>query len=57
MAWIQLGLQEYECSREPEEPLRCFDRALALEPKRPPLPSSKEWFISIVAGMNRLSPP
>ena len=32
MAWIQLGLQEYECSHEPEEPLRCFDRALALEP-------------------------
>jgi len=33
MSWIQLGLQEYECSREPEEPLRCFERALALEPK------------------------
>jgi len=32
MSWIQLGLQEYECSREPEEPLRCFERALALEP-------------------------
>ena len=33
MAWIQLGLQEYECSREPDEPLRCFERALALQPK------------------------
>jgi glycosyltransferase involved in cell wall biosynthesis/Tfp pilus assembly protein PilF len=33
MAWIQLGLQEYECSREPSEPLRCFERALILEPK------------------------
>jgi tetratricopeptide (TPR) repeat protein len=33
MAWIQLGLQEYECSRDPEEPLRCFERALSLEPK------------------------
>ena len=33
MAWIQLGLQEYECSREPSEPLRCFERALVLEPK------------------------
>jgi tetratricopeptide (TPR) repeat protein len=33
MAWIQLGLQEYECSREPAEPLRCFERALILEPK------------------------
>ncbi len=32
-AWIQLGLQEYECSREPLEPLRCFERALILEPK------------------------
>ena len=36
MAWIQLGLQEYECSREPLEPLRCFERALALEPKATP---------------------
>jgi len=33
LAWIQLGLQEYECSREPLEPLRCFERALVLEPK------------------------
>jgi tetratricopeptide (TPR) repeat protein len=33
MSWIQLGLQEYECSREPAEALRCFERALALEPK------------------------
>ena len=33
MAWIQLGLQEYECSREPAEALLCFERALALEPK------------------------
>ena len=33
MAWIQLGLQEYECSREPSEPLRCFEHALVLEPK------------------------
>jgi tetratricopeptide (TPR) repeat protein len=36
MAWIQLGLQEYECSREPSEPLRCFERALILEPKATP---------------------
>jgi tetratricopeptide (TPR) repeat protein len=36
MAWIQLGLQEYECSREPSEPLRCFERALTLEPKATP---------------------
>ena len=33
MAWIQLGLQEYECSREPSESLRCFERALGLDPK------------------------
>jgi tetratricopeptide (TPR) repeat protein len=33
MAWIQLGLQEYECSRDPCEPLRCFERALVLQPK------------------------
>jgi len=33
MAWIQLGLQEYECSREAPEALRCFERALILEPK------------------------
>jgi tetratricopeptide (TPR) repeat protein len=33
MAWIQLGLQEYECSRQAPEALRCFERALVLEPK------------------------
>jgi len=31
MAWLQLGLQEYECSRKSKEPFRCFERALALE--------------------------
>ena len=36
MAWTQLGLQEYECSREPSEPLRCFERALALGPRATP---------------------
>jgi len=36
MAWIQLGLQEYECTGEPSEPLRCFERALVLEPKATP---------------------
>jgi glycosyltransferase involved in cell wall biosynthesis len=36
MAWIQLGLQEYECSREASEALRCFERALILEPKATP---------------------
>lgn len=33
MAWVQLGLQEYECSREAPVALRCFERALILEPK------------------------
>ena len=32
MAWLQLGLQEYECSRESAEPMRCLEHALALEP-------------------------
>ena len=36
MAWIQLGLQEYECSQEAPEALRCFERALILEPKATP---------------------
>jgi tetratricopeptide (TPR) repeat protein len=36
MTWIQLGLQEYECSPEPSEPLRCFDHALALQPRATP---------------------
>jgi tetratricopeptide (TPR) repeat protein len=33
MAWLQLGLQEYECFHQAEGPLRCFERALELEPK------------------------
>lgn len=33
MAWLQLGLQEYEYSHQTTEPLRCFERALQLEPK------------------------
>ena len=33
MAWLQLGLQEYECAHQSAEPLRCFERALELEPK------------------------
>ena len=36
MAWLQLGLQEYECSRKSKEPFRCFERALALEPRAIP---------------------
>jgi tetratricopeptide (TPR) repeat protein len=32
-AWIQLGLQEYEQFQNQEEALRCFQRALQLEPR------------------------
>jgi glycosyltransferase involved in cell wall biosynthesis len=34
-AWTQLGLHEFECFNQPEEALRCFDRALAIEPEAP----------------------
>jgi len=34
-AWTQLGLHEFECFNQPEEALRCFDRALALQPEAP----------------------
>jgi tetratricopeptide (TPR) repeat protein len=33
MAWLQLGLQEYECFHEAGKPLLYFARALELEPK------------------------
>jgi Flp pilus assembly protein TadD len=33
MAWLQLGLQDYECFHEAGKPLLCFARALELEPK------------------------
>ena len=33
MAWLQLGLQEYEYFAREAEPLCCFERALLLEPK------------------------
>jgi len=34
-AWTQLGLHEFECFNNPQEALRCFDRALAIEPDAP----------------------
>jgi len=34
-AWTQLGLHEFECFNQPEEALRCFDRAIALQPEAP----------------------
>jgi tetratricopeptide (TPR) repeat protein len=34
-AWTQLGLHEFECFSNPEEALRCFKRALALQPEAP----------------------
>jgi glycosyltransferase involved in cell wall biosynthesis len=33
LGWIQLGLHEYESSKNPQEGLRCLERGLALEPK------------------------
>jgi glycosyltransferase involved in cell wall biosynthesis len=54
MAWIQLGLQEYECSREPSEPLRCFERALALEPKATPALLFK-GMVYLDCGMHELA--
>ena len=34
-AWTQLGLHEFECFNQPEEALRCLDRAVALQPEAP----------------------
>jgi tetratricopeptide (TPR) repeat protein len=34
MAWMELGLQEYEAFQNREEALRCFERCLRLDPKR-----------------------
>ena len=54
MAWIQLGLQEYECSREPGETLRCFERALALEPEATPA-SLFKGMVYLDCGMHELA--
>lgn len=35
VAWTQLGLHEFECFDQPEEALRCFERALTLHPTAP----------------------
>ena len=35
VAWTQLGLHEFECFNQPEEALRCFVRALTLQPLAP----------------------
>jgi tetratricopeptide (TPR) repeat protein len=35
VAWTQLGLHEFECFDRPEEALRCFERALSLQPLAP----------------------
>jgi len=35
VAWTQLGLHEFECFDRPEEALRCFERALTLQPTAP----------------------
>ena len=33
LGWVQLGLQEYEQFKNPEEALRCFARCLEIEPR------------------------
>ena len=38
LAWIQLGLQEYEYSKNPKEALRCLERGVILEPR-----ASEAW--------------
>jgi glycosyltransferase involved in cell wall biosynthesis len=35
VAWTQLGLHKFECFNQPEEALRCFERALSLQPAAP----------------------
>jgi tetratricopeptide (TPR) repeat protein len=35
VAWTQLGLHEFECFNRTEEALRCFERALTLNPTAP----------------------
>jgi tetratricopeptide (TPR) repeat protein len=35
VGWTQLGLHEFECFNHPEEALRCFERALTLQPTAP----------------------
>ena len=42
LAWVQLGLAEYECCRDAAEPLRCLDQAISLEPGCPRPGFSKE---------------
>jgi tetratricopeptide (TPR) repeat protein len=35
VAWTQLGLHNFECFNQPDEALRCFERALTLQPEAP----------------------
>lgn len=43
-AWVQLGLQEYEHSKNYDEALRCFESALKLEPR-----AAEAWlFLSMI---------
>lgn len=47
LAWIQLGLQEYECLGNPQEALRCLDRALILQPQ-----ASDAWIFKGMVLLN-----
>jgi len=50
--WIWFGLQEYEKFNNPEEALRCFERALVLDPH-----ATKAWvftgMVNLTAGRDR----
>lgn len=54
LAWVQLGLQEYECSRECQAALQCFDRALQLQPH-----ASEAWvfkgMVLLDAGQHQIA--
>ncbi len=41
VAWTQLGLHEFECFNRPDEALRCFERALILQPT-----ASETWLFT-----------
>jgi len=46
-AWINFGLQEFESFNNPEEALRCFERALTLNPK-----ASQAWLFTGMVQLN-----
>jgi len=49
LGWIQLGLQEYEYFKNPEEALRCFEHALTLDPR-----ASEPWLFTAMIHIDSL---